>query len=153
MKMIYFALSLSLFATSAFAKNDGRYQLVKLNDYPHNTMMIDTHTGKIWKQTCYSEIKDNDCAVRAWSLMNVVGVNVTEKEMWKMSSDYEKQKAEGTLTHVSKSEAARLPASINSEKEEYQQVKGYIRSDGTYVAPYIRTSPNGTTYDNIRPKK
>lgn len=27
-------------------------------------------------------------------------------------------------------------------------VRGYTRSDGTYVAPHIRSSPNGTTADN-----
>ena len=35
----------------------------------------------------------------------------------------------------------------------YQTVKGHVRSNGTYVAPYIRTSPNGTTADNIRPRQ
>ncbi len=28
------------------------------------------------------------------------------------------------------------------------KVRGYIRSNGTYVQPYIRTSPNNTVYDN-----
>lgn len=27
-------------------------------------------------------------------------------------------------------------------------VKPYVRSDGTYVAPHIRTMPNNTTVDN-----
>lgn len=27
-------------------------------------------------------------------------------------------------------------------------VRGYTRADGTYVAPHIRSSPNGTTADN-----
>jgi hypothetical protein len=27
-------------------------------------------------------------------------------------------------------------------------VKGYIKKDGTYVAPYHRTTPNSTTSDN-----
>lgn len=27
-------------------------------------------------------------------------------------------------------------------------VRGYTRSDGTYVAPHTRSSPNGTTADN-----
>jgi len=29
-------------------------------------------------------------------------------------------------------------------------VRGYTRSDGTYVAPHVRSSPNGTTADNYR---
>jgi opacity protein-like surface antigen len=28
------------------------------------------------------------------------------------------------------------------------RVKGYTRSDGTYVAPHYRSSPNSTTQDN-----
>lgn len=31
-------------------------------------------------------------------------------------------------------------------------VKGYTRSDGTYVAPYVRSSPNSTTLDNYSTK-
>ena len=27
-------------------------------------------------------------------------------------------------------------------------VKGYVKSNGTYVAPHYRSSPNSTTYDN-----
>lgn len=27
-------------------------------------------------------------------------------------------------------------------------VRGYTRSDGTYVAPHVRSSPNGSTADN-----
>jgi hypothetical protein len=27
-------------------------------------------------------------------------------------------------------------------------VNGHTRSDGTYVSPHYRSSPNGTTYDN-----
>lgn len=27
-------------------------------------------------------------------------------------------------------------------------VRGYTRSDGTYVAPYTRSAPNSSTYDN-----
>lgn len=28
------------------------------------------------------------------------------------------------------------------------QVRGYTRSDGTYVAPHTRSAPNNSTYDN-----
>jgi hypothetical protein len=27
-------------------------------------------------------------------------------------------------------------------------VRGYVRSDGTYVAPHVRSSPNSNRYDN-----
>jgi len=29
-----------------------------------------------------------------------------------------------------------------------QLVRGHVKSDGTYVAPYIRTSPNNVQFDN-----
>lgn len=31
---------------------------------------------------------------------------------------------------------------------EDQTVRGYTRQNGTYVEPYHRSAPNGTTYDN-----
>lgn len=31
----------------------------------------------------------------------------------------------------------------------YVNVRGYIRTNGTYVAPYIRTSPNAYRWDNF----
>jgi hypothetical protein len=37
-----------------------------------------------------------------------------------------------------------LATSINAD----EHVHGYYKKDGTYVAPYERTSPNGTTSDN-----
>ena len=30
----------------------------------------------------------------------------------------------------------------------YTSVKGYYRSNGTYVQPYVRSSPNALKYDN-----
>jgi len=30
-----------------------------------------------------------------------------------------------------------------------EMVSGYLRQDGTYVAPYYRTPANGTPYDNL----
>ncbi len=30
----------------------------------------------------------------------------------------------------------------------YVSVKGYYKSNGTYVAPYVRSNPNGLKYDN-----
>ena len=34
-----------------------------------------------------------------------------------------------------------------------KMVRAYVKSNGTYVAPHIRTAPNGNPYDNIKPKK
>ena len=31
----------------------------------------------------------------------------------------------------------------------YVSVRGYVRSNGTYVAPHIRTSPDGNPYNNF----
>ncbi|MCE9549101.1 hypothetical protein K8Q98_01745, partial [Candidatus Nomurabacteria bacterium] len=35
-----------------------------------------------------------------------------------------------------------------SNAEAYVKVKGYTRKDGTYVAPHVRSNPNGLKYDN-----
>lgn len=32
--------------------------------------------------------------------------------------------------------------------EAYARVRGYYRSNGSYVQPYIRSNPNGLRYDN-----
>src|SRR5437899_757879 len=32
----------------------------------------------------------------------------------------------------------------------YTSVRGYYRSNGTYVQPYVRSSPNALRYDNYR---
>jgi hypothetical protein len=32
------------------------------------------------------------------------------------------------------------------------QVRGYVRKDGTYVAPHVRSAPNNTTLDNYSTK-
>ncbi len=37
-------------------------------------------------------------------------------------------------------------AGSNTYADTY--VEGYTKSDGTYVAPHYRSSPNGTKYDN-----
>lgn len=37
--------------------------------------------------------------------------------------------------------------SLNNS-EAYVRVKGYYRSNGTYVAPHVRSNPNGLKYDN-----
>lgn len=37
---------------------------------------------------------------------------------------------------------------LGSFAEAYVNVKGYYRSDGTYVRPHVRSNPNGLKYDN-----
>lgn len=36
----------------------------------------------------------------------------------------------------------------SSNADAYVNVKGYYRSNGTYVAPHVRSNPNGLKYDN-----
>lgn len=38
--------------------------------------------------------------------------------------------------------------SFVSTADAYVSVKGYYRKNGTYVAPYVRSEPNGVKYDN-----
>ena len=47
--------------------------------------------------------------------------------------------------------AIMIPAGIlasTSNAEAYTVVKGYYRSNGTYVRSYVRSNPNGLKYDN-----
>lgn len=37
---------------------------------------------------------------------------------------------------------------LPAEVQAYVSVKGYYRSNGTYVAPHVRSNPNGLKYDN-----
>ncbi len=37
---------------------------------------------------------------------------------------------------------------FSSTADAGQRVNSYFRRDGTYVAPYYRSAPNSTTYDN-----
>jgi hypothetical protein len=41
---------------------------------------------------------------------------------------------------------ALLGSAANAQSDHY--VRGYERSDGTYVAPHMQTNPNGNAYDN-----
>lgn len=41
-----------------------------------------------------------------------------------------------------------IPAIAEARRPSTVHVKGHWRSDGTYVAPHTRTSPNKTTIDN-----
>jgi hypothetical protein len=44
--------------------------------------------------------------------------------------------------------AAIALAALSTAALADQYVKGYVRSDGTYVAPHMRSSPNSTQSDN-----
>jgi hypothetical protein len=38
---------------------------------------------------------------------------------------------------------------VNSQSvDAYTYVRGYYKSNGTYVSPHVRSSPNGIRYDN-----
>lgn len=39
-----------------------------------------------------------------------------------------------------------------SSVEAAQKVKGYIKKNGTYVAPHFKTSPNKSKFDNFSTK-
>ncbi|PKP37251.1 MAG: hypothetical protein CVT98_06320 [Bacteroidetes bacterium HGW-Bacteroidetes-15] len=43
-------------------------------------------------------------------------------------------------------------SSIAQVNSKHVKVKGYTKSDGTYVAPYYRTAPNSTNRDNFSTK-
>ena len=41
---------------------------------------------------------------------------------------------------------------LSSQVSAQVRVKGYVKRDGTYVAPYYRSKPNSTTLDNYSTK-
>lgn len=43
---------------------------------------------------------------------------------------------------------AALIAAVATPAMAQVRVRGYVRSDGTYVAPHVRSAPNSSTYDN-----
>lgn len=48
--------------------------------------------------------------------------------------------------------AAGLLVAMGAQAQKTTNVDGYIKSDGTYVAPHTRTTPNSTTSDNYGTK-
>jgi hypothetical protein len=60
-------------------------------------------------------------------------------------SSHQAQKPEVASSEQVKTEAERSPAST-------VRVKGYMKRDGTYVAPHIRTSPDSSIYNNFNPR-
>lgn len=43
---------------------------------------------------------------------------------------------------------ALIALTVSSAATAQTRVRGYVRSDGTYVQPHVRSAPNGTTLDN-----
>lgn len=89
MKSIIFMIT-TLMCTSAFA---GRYELHLNQKYPARTMLLDTQTGKMWTDTCFTEQKDGVCLVKAWAPARTIGITITEKDVWKEVEDVEKANA------------------------------------------------------------
>ncbi len=85
-----------LVAFICFTKMDsvfaGRYEFHQNQQYPAQSLLLDTQTGKMWKMTCYSEMKDGDCSVKAWAPVDIVGINITEADVWKAVEANKKSK-------------------------------------------------------------
>lgn len=45
--------------------------------------------------------------------------------------------------------AAAIMTSAVNNAYAWVRVRGYTRSNGTYVAPHFRTSPDGYTFNNL----
>ena len=80
-------LFLFLSIQSVFA---GRFELHQNAQYPAQSILLDTQTGKMWKKNCFSEVKDGDCAIKAWANEMIVGISTTESEIWKAVETYNK---------------------------------------------------------------
>ncbi|MES2526719.1 MAG: hypothetical protein V4598_06510 [Bdellovibrionota bacterium] len=67
-----------LFSFSGFAK-DGRYIVIFHPTIRADSVLLDTQTGRIWKDTCFKEENDK-CTVNAFAEQTVVGITVPEKD-------------------------------------------------------------------------
>lgn len=86
-------LFLFILVTAPTIAKDGRFQLVRHKEHQAQDIMIDTHTGKMWKQVCYAGAGEyGKCDVKGWELENVIGVNTTIQDMAKQVEAYEKSK-------------------------------------------------------------
>ena len=86
MKMFFLLLLLSF---PVFAQN-GRYQVVFHPQFRSDSVMIDTHTGKMWKDTCFKQGDSaTQCKVSAWAPETVIGVNAKYEDVGKAIKDLE----------------------------------------------------------------
>lgn len=88
--MKFIVLMSLLVSQSLFA---GRFEFHQNQQYPNRSVLLDTQTGKMWTPTCFTEQKDGECAVKAWSSVDVVGVNITEEAVWKAAELHNKNSA------------------------------------------------------------
>jgi hypothetical protein len=57
----------------------GRYQYIAQSGGFHNHgRILDTATGKIWRDTCYREDKTGKCLTSAWAEETVIGLSTNE---------------------------------------------------------------------------
>lgn len=81
MKILLCIFSILLATTPLYA---GRFEFHQNTQFPNHAVLLDTQTGKIWKQTCFAEQKDEECSVKVWAPSKIVGINTTEAEVWKL---------------------------------------------------------------------
>ena len=78
-----------LFTLNSFAK-DGRYEFHMNQQYPARSVMIDTQTGRIWRDTCFKQDDKGECIVGAWQEADIIGINVKYEDVKAVIKKYEK---------------------------------------------------------------
>lgn len=58
--------------------------------FPNRSALVDTHTGKIWRDTCFKMDDKGECVVSAWQESDIIGINVKEEQVRAVVKKYEK---------------------------------------------------------------
>lgn len=60
----------------------GRFQLLQLSDMRRDQYLVDTQTGKMWRQSCYINGADaSECAYSAWTLVDIETISASRNEI------------------------------------------------------------------------
>ena len=70
---------------------NGRFQLVQLSDMRRDQFIIDTQTGKIWRQIC-AVGGGMDCEMAYWGQEDILDINITPAEMIKKIDNFKAYK-------------------------------------------------------------
>ncbi|WP_408095533.1 hypothetical protein ACJVC5_10875 [Peredibacter sp. HCB2-198] len=89
MKLIFTAL-VTLFSVSTFAK-DGRFIVIFHPSIRADSVLLDTQTGRIWKDTCYKQNEEGHCTISAFTEQPIIGISTSEKDFKKYIENSEKK--------------------------------------------------------------
>jgi len=87
--LIWACLCMSAF--SAFSK-DGRYIVIFHPTIRADSVLLDTQTGRIWKDTCFRENEKGACVAKAFEEQTVIGITTSAKDFNKYLESLDSKK-------------------------------------------------------------